>query len=174
MSLSYRPAKAPDLPFIVAGILDSLRTSRSAGLIQMPDWYPVMGPQLMKVLTRPGVTAHVAYHVGESDGLADLAGFIVTESDYEVRRTVKANGRHFRRVERTDVPLVIWVYVKKAYRGLKLAKGLLKSAGVGMQLNYAVEPDDRGLLAYIKRRYPAARLENLVIRFPKGTNESQA
>ncbi len=166
MSLAYRRADAGDLDFIIGGWVDSYRTSRAAGLIQMADWPGIMSDQVRKVLARPGVVAWVAYHPGEKDRIADLYGFIVVETDYEVVRSDRINGRWQRHRVKADVPLVHYVMVKQAFRRMGVARGLFKAAGVGGQFNYTCHTP---IVTTLAAKIPGARWEHLVARFPKET-----
>ncbi len=164
MSLAYRPADVGDLLFVTEGWIDSFRTSRSAGLIAMDDWSDIMTRQVRKVLARPGVDAWVAFHPGEKDRIADLYGFIAVERNYDIVRNDFVDGRHVRRMVRTDVPLVHFVYVKKPYRRMGVARGLFKAAGVGPRFNYTCRTS---IVTKLAEKIPQATWEHLVARFPK-------
>jgi len=166
VSLAYRPADLADLGFIIDGWASSYRTSRSAGMIAMEDWDAVMHPQVKKVLQRPGCMTWVAYHPGETDHLADLYGFITVERDYDIHLNEFVRGRHQRRVVRTDVPLVHYVYVRHRQRQNGIARGLFKAAGVNPRerFNYTCRTAEVSDLA---AKIPRAEWLHLVARFPK-------
>jgi GNAT superfamily N-acetyltransferase len=109
-SLAYRPADTEDHSFVVESWLSSYKTAHAAGLIAMASWREVMVPQIERVLAKPGVQVHVAYHPGEQDRGADLYGWIAAEPGAE--------------------PLVHYVYVKQPYRRMGIARGLLGALGI--------------------------------------------
>lgn len=159
-SLAYRKSDGGDLPFVIHGFLDSFRTSPEAGLIAMSRWRAVMEPEIVDILARPGVEVWVAHHPGEKERGADLYGFVIVERDYLDNRR--------QRVE--DVPLVIYCYVKQAYRGLGIARGLMASAGVGDRFNYVTETSDAKAMKRAGKLFAAQR-QHLVVRFPKNLEE---
>lgn len=165
MSLAYRRATADDLPMIVETWSDNYRCSRSAGLVSMDDWDDIMPGQIRKILARPGVEAFVACHPEETDHVADLYGWIAVERGYEVMRSGYRDGRHVRsRVTATE-PLIHYVYVKKGYRKMGLARGLFKAAGItDDQFNYTCRT---AIVSHLAAKIPRARWEHLVARFPK-------
>lgn len=146
-ALAYRRAGEQDLVFVLDSWLDSYRTAHAAGLIAMEDWRVVMGPQIRKLLQRPGAEVIVAYKPKEASGRADLYGWIAVEGGLAE-------------------PHVHYCYVKQPYRRMGIARGLMASAGI--------EPEGRfryscktGVVSALKPKIPRARWAPLVARFPK-------
>lgn len=168
MKLRYRPAEISDWPFLVESFLDSYRTAHAAGLIPMDAWHETMRPFWARILKRPGVTIRVASWAHEDSSLADVAGWIAVERDYEVLRKVQRFGRRVRRFVRCAEPLVLYVYVKELYRRRGIARRLCAAAGVDPSLPFrhatktAVMRDlkEKGLI-------PHTRFEPLVVRFER-------
>lgn len=166
MSLAYRPAEPEDLSFIIDGWKDSYRTSRAAGMIQMDDWDAIMADQVKKVLARPDCQTIVAYHSGETDRIADLYGFICVERNYDIHINEFVGGRHRRRMVRTGVPLVHYIFVRQMQRENGIARGLFKAAGVDPsdRFNYSCRT---GVVSDLAAKIPRAEWLHLVARFPK-------
>ena len=168
-SLAYRPAQEQDLPLVLDSWVTSYRTSHSAGLVLMDDWWTVMGRQVSRVLQRPGCAITVAYHPGESDHRADLYGWIAIETGYEAPIRVRERGRWVERMESDPAPLVHYVYVRQPYRRLGVARGLMSAAGVdtGRRWRYTCRT-----AVVSKLQIPTAVWSPLIARHPK-TNPSQ-
>lgn len=149
-ALAFRPAGALDRAFVLDSWLDSFRTAHAAGLIAMDDWRDVMGPQLAKMLRRPGVAVVVAYRPGEEDSRADLYGWAAVE------------------LRGAEPPLVLYVYVKHAYRRLGIGRRLLEHAGVDLarEWHYAAKT---GVVTRLASKIPRAKWTPLAARHPSPT-----
>lgn len=167
--IAYRVAIESDYRLIVESFLDSYRDAHAAGLIAMEDWHPVMGPQWRKLLARPGVVVHVAHHLGETDTIADVAGWIAVERDYEEMRSVQRGGRFVKRIVRSNLPLVHYVFVKLNYRREGIARGLFAAAGVdpSQPFNHSAKT---GVISELASKTPHARFRPLIARHSKTTN----
>jgi GNAT superfamily N-acetyltransferase len=112
----------------------------------MEDWRAVMEPQLRKLLTRPGVEVWVACHPGEEDHRSDLYGWIAVERGHRQ-------------------PLVLYVYVKQAYRRQGLARGLFAAVGIdpAAPFSYAAKTS---AVRDLRSKIPLSRWEPLIARFP--------
>ena len=152
--LAYRPADDRDRRFIVDAWVSSFRTAHSAGMIAMEDWRAVMWPQVEKMLERPDVISTVAYETDDKDRLADLYGFIA--ADVEM-----------------SPPLILYVYVKEAYRKTGIARGLFKSIGVdpSKPFHYACKTH---IVRTVERKIPMAKWQPLLARFPKTDARTKA
>jgi len=113
MRIVYRRMKPDDRAFVVNSWLRSFRRAPSAGLIAMGRWSAVMVPEIEDILDRPRVRVLVAADPTATDHVADLFGHLVWEDD-----------------EHGGLPLVYYCYVKHAYRGSGLARGLMNKAGI--------------------------------------------
>jgi hypothetical protein len=167
MKLSYRPAEGEsDFRFVVETWLDTYRDAHAAGLIQWDDWFTVMRPQLIKVLSRPGVETFVAAWVGEEPGLADLAGWISVERGYSIPLTRSSGSRHRREMVECPEPLVHFVYVKAGYRRGGVARGLFRAAGVDPlgPFRYTCKT---GLVTELASRIPYSKWCPLIARHPR-------
>lgn len=146
-SLAYRPSEPSDRRFIIESFLSSYRTAHTAGLIQMADWHAVMEPQICKLLEREGVTTFVAYHPGEADHIADLYGWIASETGH-------------------DQPMVHYVYVKNHYRQKGIATGLFKAASVDPRRTFYICAKT-AMSSRLAHKTPCAKWDPLRARFPK-------
>jgi GNAT superfamily N-acetyltransferase len=148
MTIAFRPAELADRRFIVLNWLSSYRTAHTAGLIAMEDWHDVMWPQVEKLLDRPTSTTFVAYDPDESDRLVDLHGFIAADIT-------------------PGPPLVLYVYVKDAYRRAGIARGLFEAIGVDPRrpFLYACKTPIVAELAE-QRKIPCAKFDNNAARYP--------
>jgi GNAT superfamily N-acetyltransferase len=131
LSLAYRQAEARDLPFIVDSWVESWRTAHAAGQIPMVFYHEDVEKYVRWFLQRPGVRIYVAHHPDvSSDTRADLYGFLVVEDDVEIPQRVRIRGRWEERLIPADCPIVLYVYVKSAYRRQGIARGLFDVASV--------------------------------------------
>jgi len=156
MALAFRLADEADAAFIVQSWLASFRTAHAAGLIAMEDWREVMGAQIRKMLVRPGVSVWVAHHPGEEDHRADLYGWVAVE------------GRP------DSVPLVLYCYVKHAYRQMGIASRLLSAAGVTDRYDYAAKTEMLGRIARKRSRTLArGRWDPLAARYRRRSSNPE-
>jgi hypothetical protein len=161
-ALAFRPAGEHDQKFIVDAWISSYRDAKTAGLIQVEDWYAVMIPQIEKVLCRPDVRAIVAVIPGVTDRVSDLVGFIVVDTE--------------------DNPaLVYYVFVKEHYRragngklwsGHGVARALFAAAGVdpAKPFNYVCSTP---MCRILERKIPMSRWTPQFGRFPKHERRSR-
>lgn len=113
-ALAFREALDADRPLVLDSWLSSFRNAHAAGLIAMADWRAVMGPQITRMLRRPGVVVVIAYSPGEELG-ADVIGWAAVEARDPMP------------------PLVLYVYVRHPYRRLGVARRLIVRAGVDLE-----------------------------------------
>lgn len=157
MKLAFRPAaNDADMTFVVESFLTSQRTSYSAGLIMMDDWFDVMRPQFMKALTRTGMRTIVAYEKNDPEF---IYGWIAADPD---EQRVEERDRSIR----WWPALVLYVYVKAPYRKEGIARALFEAVGVDPQkpFLYACNTQTASRLA---SKVPLARFHPLVARFAK-------
>jgi hypothetical protein len=162
-AIAYRPAErgTPDARtdehnFIVDAWVSSYRDAYTAGIIQVEDWYSTMIPTVEKILEKPDVRAVVAVVRGVTDHVADVAGFVVADTQ--------------------EAPsLVYYVFVKEHYRragrgrlwgGPGIARGLFSAIGVdpAQPFNYVCSTP---MVRTLKRKILLARWQPLLGRFPK-------
>lgn len=142
--IKYRPAEASDVQFIIRTWVDSYKSAHGAGILPIPefavpcecgkpiryDFAAVMEPVLANLLQRPGLTTWVAHNPRER-APHDLYGYLVSETGANVPTWGPGpDGRFTMRVTFTDEPLIHFIFVKQVYRGLGLARALLKVAGI--------------------------------------------
>lgn len=145
-ALAFRDALDEDRPLVLDSWLASFRNAHAAGLISMESWRSVMGPQIVRMLRRPGVRVVVAYKPGEALG-ADAYGWAAVE------------------LRNNQPPLVLYVYVLQPYRRFGIARRLLERAGVELEREWhyasktAVLSKLRAPLRYAKWTPLAARYE---------------
>ena len=137
-----RLATAKDIGFVVKTWLDSYRASHSAGLLSLSPhvesceacagpvdygYAAVMRRIVQRILARPGVSVWVAANPRALPP-NDLHGWLVAEKEANV--PVYRPPRYQLEVQVSPDPLVHYVYVKKIYRELGLARALFQAAGV--------------------------------------------
>ncbi|HEY4056668.1 MAG TPA: hypothetical protein VGM39_08665 [Kofleriaceae bacterium] len=160
--IAVREATAADRHFIVSSWTQSYRTAFTAGLIQAEDWYPIMDAQVEKVLARPDVRTMVAHDPNETDGIADLLGFL-TADVAEIP------------------PLVYYCYTKVSYRragrgriwdGPGVTRALFDAFGIDPErpFNYVCSTPMARTLA---RKIPMAKWQPLLGRFPKAERRNR-
>lgn len=134
--IRYRLATPDDLHCAVENMTDSYRKSYYACWLPMdpPDWSEIMRPIVHEILARPGVEVIVAYDPAiPAESKADIYGWLA------VRRQQPTTSRGPRVVAYPGKPVVIYVYVKANFRGLGVATGLFREAGIdpwGQQYTY--------------------------------------
>jgi hypothetical protein len=148
--ISHRPADLgfePELRFICDSWVASYRDADTSGIIQVGDWYPVMIPQVIKILAKEDVRATVAYETSNPDRGSQAYGFIVAD-------TVAAPA------------LVYYVFVKSACRRGGVARGLFAAIGIDptQRFNYVCSTPMAGLL---RRKVPMAKWTPKLGRYPK-------
>ncbi len=142
--IKFRKARSSDIVFIIRSWCDSFKTAHGAGILSIDEWsipcqcgkdirydYSfVMEATLARLLQRSGVSAWVAY---DPDGKApyDLYGYLISENDANVPSYQWQGQDDFKLVvEKSQYPLVHYVFVKKAYRKNGIAAGLFTVAGI--------------------------------------------
>lgn len=146
-SIAYRPAKPADRRFVEESFLDSFRAAHAAGLVAMDNWREVMGPEIARILARPGARTVVACSPGAEGTKADIYGWLTVEDGH-------------------DRPLIVYAYTKHAYRRLGIMRGLLAHAGIdpAQPIYFAAKT---GAAAKLTRRlFADATWKPLLVRFP--------
>jgi hypothetical protein len=152
MTFSFRPSEPDDRNFIVDSWVRSYQFAHAAGVIATERWFPVMIPEVERLLDRPGSRTVVAYKTDEPDRLADLQGFITVDTDDET----------------WGIPVIHYVFVKEFYRKSGRARGLFAAAGVDPKRPF-IYTATTGVVSriYHERKIPFARWDPLVARFAK-------
>ncbi len=143
--IEYRPAGAGDVQFIIRSWIDSFKGAHGAGILSIPefavpcecgrpiryDFSAVMEVTLARLLQRPGLTTWVAYNPRER-APHDLYGFVVSETGANVPSYVpRGRGAEYElQVATSTEPLIHFVFVKRTYRQLGIARALLQAAGI--------------------------------------------
>jgi hypothetical protein len=137
-----RVATAGDRVYVLRAWSDSYRPSHSSGLLSLTplhgtcehcghpvayDYVAVMKVTLANILARNCVKIWVAKNPRASPP-NDVHGFIIVEKDANIPKYEPPD--YTLRVEHSLDPLVHFVYVKKLYRHLGMARALFKAAGV--------------------------------------------
>lgn len=152
MTFAYRAMVAEDHNFIVDSWVSSYQFAHTAGIIATDRWFPVMIPEVERLLARPGSRTIVAYKTDEPDRLADLQGFITVDTDDET----------------WGVPIVHYVFVKESYRKAGRARGLFAAAGIDPRMPFIHTAKTGAVASLFKaRKIPCARYNNLVAMFSK-------
>lgn len=111
MTVAFRPAVPRDRDFIVGSWESSYQDAHTSGMVPMIMWAGVMRPIVEHYLDRPYTRCIVAYNPDDTDPLADLHGFICGEPDEKP-------------------PIVLFVYVKEAFRRAGIATKLFAALGI--------------------------------------------
>lgn len=173
-----------DLTFVVKSWLSSYRTSKSNGLLSLEplsvhcptcheaigyDYESVMNYVIRRILARPGVQILLAANPRERPPL-DLHGFVIVEEGANV--PTYRPPRYQLEVQTATVPLVHYVYVKKIYRGLGLARALFAKAGVDPQQRF-LYTCSTPLSVQIEKAHkvPLAEWTPACVRFAKETGK---
>lgn len=184
--IEYRKAGAGDVQFILKSWIDSFKGAHGAGILSIPefvipqackcgenipvryDFAAVMDVTLARLLQRPGCTAWVAHNPRERSP-HDLYGFIVAETAPNVPTYIRGSDDSFElKVEAGTDPLVHFVFVKRVYRRLGIARALFKVAGVDPQGAYLYTCKTSNVSKLEKAGVmPKARWFPLSARFPK-------
>jgi hypothetical protein len=142
--IKYRRAEASDVQFVIKTWVESYKGAHGAGILSIPefavpcecgkpiryDFAAVMEVTLAKLLQRPGLTTWVAHNPREKPP-HDLYGYLVSETGANVPSYVRGRDGDFAlKVAEADEPLVHFVFVKRAYRTLGIARALFHVAGV--------------------------------------------
>lgn len=157
MRLAFRSAtSAVDRTFVVESMLESQRTSYSAGLVPIDDWFTTMRAPYTKLLGRDGMRIIVAYEHDDEDF---LYGFIA--ADPTEQRLADRDG-----AVRWWPALVLYVFVKQNYRREGIGRALFNAVGVdpAKPFLYAANTQQASRLA---SKVPQARFNPLAARFPK-------
>jgi hypothetical protein len=180
-----RPAKGDqDFHFITKTWLESYRSSKSNGLLSIDpltlhcptcneplgyDYKTVMNIVVRRILARPGVTVLVAANPREKPPI-DLHGWIAVEEKANV--PVYRPPRYELEVHTSEVPLVHYVYVKKAYRGFGLARSLFAKAGVDPTQHF-LYTCSTSLSVQVEKAFKIPRAEWMpaCVRFTKETSQ---
>lgn len=174
MTLAFRPAADADLPLVVDSWAESYRTAHAAGMIAMSRWRDVMEVEIRAVLARPGCEVTVAHHPGEEGTRADVYGWIAVEhGGFYVETKRRRSGRLKRVLVRVGEPLVHYVFVKRGYRRMGLARRLLVAAGVDVAAPFAYTCKT-GVVSRLSPKIPRARWEPLIARFPPAQEQEDA
>jgi GNAT superfamily N-acetyltransferase len=160
LKVAFRaPRDASDVKFVVESWLEGQRTSYSAGLVAIEDWFDVMRPQYTKLMRRPGMQTVVAYEKTDPDF---LYGSIIADPT-EQRVPDKSGSLHW------WPALVLFVFVKQNYRREGIGRALFSAVGVDVTkpFLYACNTVTASRLA---SKAPLAKFNPLAARFPKNDN----
>lgn len=165
MTLLYRPATAADRAFIVDSWVESYRHAHAAGFSPMPLYQRHARESVNWYLDQPSTGAIVA----ELDGM--LAGFCAAD------RTATTPGRVRRRVdggplkwgtEHRPVTMVLYLYVKDAFRHHGIGVGLMAASGVIPEGPFTYASKTPMGDEFLKRhQFIEGRWRPLDARFPK-------
>jgi hypothetical protein len=157
MRLAFRDVSSEDDErFVLSTWLDSFRTSHSAGLIQMSDFYTVMWPQLQKVCARAGMKTVVAYEETDPEF---LYGWLV--ADPGEQRVPERDGS-----VRWWPALVVYCFTKQNFRREGVARKLFAHVGIDLSKPFLFGCNTQAA-SRLSHKVPHARFHPLVARFPK-------
>jgi GNAT superfamily N-acetyltransferase len=162
---SYRAAVAADRAFIVDSWVESYRHAHAAGFTPMPLYQRHARESVNWYLDQPGVEATVA----ELDGM--LAGFCAAD------RTATTPGRTRKRVEGGQLKwvsefrpttMVLYLYVKDAFRRHGIGFGLMAASGVSPEGPFVFASKTPMGDQFLQRHgFVEGRWRPLDARFPK-------
>lgn len=125
----YREATQADRHCVEEHWIASFRTSHYAGPFAPLDrsrWHDLALPEIRRILDGPDVEVIVAYNPDfDADTKADIYGWLALQ-----RPTRPAPAQGPMVTLSVVPPVVLYVYVKDAYRGWSIARGLFRQAGV--------------------------------------------
>lgn len=157
MKLAFRPpASEDDWKFVVESMLESQRTSYSAGLVPIAQWFDVMRPVFRGLLERDGMRVLVA---AEATDMTFLYGWIA--ADPSDQRLEERDGS-----VRWWPALVLYVFVKSYYRKHGIGRALFKAAGVDLAKPFLFAANTQAA-SRLSAKAPSARFNPLAVRFPK-------
>lgn len=147
MTTAFRPMLPRDERFVVSAWVMSLRDSDYAGIVDHEDWHRCMRPVVSKLLKRPDVVTMVAAKTDEPDPTADIYGFLVAMP------------------EPVSSPVVVYCYVKHAYRRLGLARGLFRAMGIDPDKPFRFACRTAAVAElYEARKIPCAKWDPMPVR----------
>lgn len=157
MKLAFRaPANDDDRTFVVESMLENQRTSYSAGLVPMDDWFTSMRPHFTKLLARDGMRTVIAY---EADDPEFLYGWMA--ADPTEQRVTERDGS-----VRWWPALVLYVFVKANFRRAGIARRLFAAVGVDPEKPFLFSCNTRQA-SRLSHKTPLARFNPLAVRFSK-------
>lgn len=179
-----RPATEQDLRFVIKTWLDSYRSSHSSGLLSLSphtehcptcsesihyDYATVMALIVRRILARSGVSVFVAVNPREKPP-NDLHGWIAVEEGANIPSYKPP--RYKLEVKVSPDPLVHYVYVKKLYRELGVAKALFHAARINPRDRFIYTCHTALSVAVEKAgKIPRAEWAPLSARFTKETSQ---
>lgn len=135
-------ARSWDRDYILKAWRDAYRPSHSSGILSISplygscqqcaapvpyDYAAVMQVTMANILEREGIVIHVARNPRATPP-NDIHGFIIVELGANVARCEPPD--YAPQVEQSKDPLIHFVYVKKLYRRLGIARALFQGAGI--------------------------------------------
>lgn len=142
MTVSHRLAEPDDIQFVVSAWSRGFKDSDHAGVVDAARWESVMHTEIQRMTNRHGTRTIVAY---EKRDPTFLYGFITGDTT-------------------GSIPVVDFVYVKKAYREAGYARGLFAALGVS-----PIEPFYftcyTWMVDVLKAKIPAARHDPKFARY---------
>lgn len=153
IEVGYRRATEEDLLAAEFNFRDDFRVQHWAGPLAPFDrstWNTFAMPQIRRILRDARTEVLVAYHPDRDltpETRADIVGWLAWRPEGRNRPVHVTQGRSERQIVggRASLPLVIYAYVKKHYRGEGVARGLFRHAGLDPwkdRYEYACRTDD--------------------------------
>lgn len=168
MRIVSRNMRDEDRDFVIGNWLSSYRRSPHAGLISMPTWRAVMGPELAGILAREQVRTIVIDDVEESTRTVNLLGFVVWQLGHFEFDTER------RAVWKDHPPLVYFAYVKHGHRGHGLLRVLLRAAGMSMASRFDYVCQTHAAIRLCEAgKLPNARWRPLLGRYANERNDHE-
>lgn len=167
MSIEYRKGVVTDVDLVVDSWLRSYRASYSSGIIAIRDWVPIMTNQIRQILARPGVDLICAANPNaDPESKRDVHGWLAFERGFEEMERVRKNGRWMDELRVSERPLVHYVYVKSAYRGQGIARGLFQAADINPIYPF-LYTCKTPCVSRISRKIPGGEWNPLIARYPR-------
>ena len=157
MRVAFRsPRDSEDTKFAIETFLEGQRTSYSAGLVPIEDWFETMRPVYAKLIERDGMRTVIAY---EKDDPDFVYGHIIADPTEQAIPSKDGSVHYW-------PALVLFVFVKANFRKEGIARGLFGAVGVDVAkpFLYASNTVQASRLA---SKVPHAKFNPLAVRFPK-------
>lgn len=157
MKVAFRNARdAADVKFALESFLETQRTSYSAGLVPIEDWFDVMRPVYAKLMQREGMRTMIAY---EEDDADFFYGCLIADPTEQAIPGKEGNVRYW-------PALVLHVFVKANFRRVGIARQLFAAVGIDPARPFLYS-SNTVIASRLASKTPLASFNPLACRFPK-------
>lgn len=162
----FRAALPDDRAFVIDSWVESYKHAHAAGLIPMHMYQRVYRESFNWILSRPNTETIVG--VGPEDVLLGWIGVdrvpLVTRRD---RRRVDGRVVWVEELVPSPVPLVLFAYVKDAFRGMGIGRQLFAAAGIDLDERFLYASKLSDTRELVLKHAPHAHWAPIAARFGK-------